>query len=112
MLNIRQASFDLEATWSAIASMRTAELHAPGYSLAGRGEGLDVQAAHLHELRNGTRRAVDISAEATGQALAAVTGRLEALREARFEAKPEPTRCSACEYAKICTHCPVGAVEG
>jgi len=56
------------------------------------------------------RGAVDVSAEATGQALATVTGRLEALRGAKFGLKPEPRRCSACEYVKICTHCPAGAV--
>jgi len=34
------------------------------YSLAGRGEGLNVEAAYLHELKDGTRASVDI---VTGQ---------------------------------------------
>jgi len=74
------------------------------YALAGRGEGLEVQAAYLHELRDGTRRAVDISGEPTRRALAAVASRLDALRGARFEPKPEPARCATCEYAGLCSH--------
>jgi len=74
------------------------------YSLAGRGEGLTVEAAYVHDLHAGTRAAADISAEASGRALTSVTQRLAALREARFEPKPEARRCSSCEYAGICGH--------
>lgn len=76
------------------------------YSLAARGEGLTVEGAFINDLRAGTRISADISRQATEQALAAVAERLEALREARFEAKAEMHRCSACEYAEICAHCP------
>jgi DNA helicase-2/ATP-dependent DNA helicase PcrA len=74
------------------------------YSLAGRGEGLEVQAAYLHELRDGTRREVDISEGATQTALGQVLERVAALRHSEFAPKPEATRCSRCEYVRLCCH--------
>jgi DNA helicase-2/ATP-dependent DNA helicase PcrA len=80
------------------------------YSLAGRGEGLDVQAAYLHELRNGTRTAVDITADVAGQTLVKVDERLGTLRRGQFVAKPSYERCHACEYKFICPHASGGTV--
>ena len=72
------------------------------YTLAGRGEGLTVEAAYLHELRDGTRRAVDISEAACGMAFDEVRERLGRLRQGQFAASPETVRCRACEYRAIC----------
>jgi DNA helicase-2/ATP-dependent DNA helicase PcrA len=80
------------------------------YSLAGRGEGLDVEAAYLHELRDGTRTAVDITANLARQTLVKVDERLGTLRRAEFVAKPTYERCHACEYKFICPHASGGTV--
>ena len=74
------------------------------YSLAGRGEGLDVKAAYLHELRDGARRSVDISDRSTGEAQANVQTRLNELRRSVFVPKPEVARCGRCEYQALCHH--------
>ncbi len=74
------------------------------YSLAGRGEGLEVKAAYLHELRDGTRKSVDISDNTTRFAMNQVNDRMGALRRSAFTPKPEVDRCSACEYQGICAH--------
>jgi len=72
------------------------------YTLAGRGEGLTVDAAYLHELRDGTRRAVDISEGACRAAFNQVSERLGRLRQGQFAAAPETARCGGCEYRAIC----------
>ncbi len=72
------------------------------YTVAGRGEGLEVQAAYLHELRDGTRRAVDISESACRAASERVSDRLMRLRQGQFLALPEAARCRNCEYRAIC----------
>ena len=74
------------------------------YSLAGRGEGLTVQAAYLHELKDGSRSAVNISDAATTEALGSVKHHLGRLRAGRFEPAPVPERCEACEYRQVCGH--------
>lgn len=77
------------------------------YSMAGRGEGLEVDAAYLHDLRDGTRHAVDIGELAIAQAKAAVSSRLTDLRGSVFRPKPEEARCTNCEYHRICGHAAV-----
>jgi ATP-dependent DNA helicase UvrD/PcrA len=79
------------------------------YSLAGRGEGLEVRAAYLHELRDGTRKAVDISENTTRLAMTKVNDRMGALRRSVFTPKPEIERCGACEYQRICAHAAASA---
>ncbi|HEX4166798.1 MAG TPA: ATP-dependent DNA helicase [Bryobacteraceae bacterium] len=74
------------------------------YSLAGRAEGLEVEAAYLHELKDATRTAVDISDQAAQLALDNVATRLALLRRSQFDPKPSPDRCRACEYLHICAH--------
>jgi len=74
------------------------------YSLAGRGEGLTVEAAYLHELKEGSRSPINISEAATQTTFAAVSRRLRKLRDSEFIAKPDVDRCQACEYRLICTH--------
>lgn len=80
------------------------------YSLAGRGEGLDVHAAYLHDLKHHTRNSVDIQDATARQALTQVSGRLEALARAEFVAKPDIDKCQACEYRFICAHAFTGTV--
>jgi DNA helicase-2/ATP-dependent DNA helicase PcrA len=72
------------------------------YTLAARGEGLQVEAAYLHELRRGARVPVDTDDASVEAARRAVSDRLTALREGHFDAKPKPAKCDACEYRLIC----------
>ena len=81
------------------------------YTLAGRGEGLDVEAAYLHELKDGTRASIDIGNLRTDASLSEVGQRLSALRGSQFDAKPEVDRCRSCEYRLVCTHPPAEAVN-
>lgn len=80
------------------------------YTLAGRGEGLEVEAAYLHELRDGTRVSIDIGDAVSAEALANVTSRLGSLRMAQFDPKPAVERCGPCEYRYVCAHAPAGAL--
>jgi DNA helicase II / ATP-dependent DNA helicase PcrA len=81
------------------------------YSLAGRGEGLDVEAAYLHELKDGTRTAVDISDDVARRTSINVNEHLGTLRRAEFVAKPTSERCQACDYRFICAQAPGGTVR-
>ena len=74
------------------------------YSLAGRGEGLTVEAAYLHDLKAADRKTVEIGEQATADALASVKKHLGRLRTSQFEPAPEDKRCGSCEYQRICTH--------
>ena len=74
------------------------------YSVAARRERLTVEAAYLHELRDGSRRAVDISEPLTRQAADSFRGRLAAVRRGKFAAQPDADRCNTCEYNAICRH--------
>jgi DNA helicase II / ATP-dependent DNA helicase PcrA len=81
------------------------------YTSAGRGEGLEVEAAYLHELRDGTRSSIDISEAVSAEAVADVSSRLGSLRKGHFEPKPDVDRCGPCEYRYVCAHAPAGAVD-
>ena len=72
------------------------------YTAAGRGEGLNVDAAYLHELADGTRRSVDVTPGSVGGAVSEVSASLKQIRTGQFAPQPEPTKCSACDYRWCC----------
>ncbi len=74
------------------------------YAAAGRGEGLVVDAAYLHELREGSRRPIDISPASTATATARARNLLQMTRAGRLEPRPDAQRCPSCEYRRICRH--------
>lgn len=74
------------------------------YTTAGRGEGLQVDAAYLHELNNGERHSVDISAIAMADATKRVSSAMKEIREGRFPASPGDEKCRACDYRLVCAH--------
>jgi DNA helicase-2/ATP-dependent DNA helicase PcrA len=74
------------------------------YTLAGRSEGLNVEAAYLHELKDGSRRSVEIDAGIVETAKRDVSVKLTRLRAQQYVPKPELARCAACEYRQICAH--------
>lgn len=73
------------------------------YADAGRREGLDVQAAYVHDLNASDRIPIDVDAAAVSTAEATVneaTGRLRAR-----EYRPNPgQRCARCEVRTICAY--------
>jgi DNA helicase II / ATP-dependent DNA helicase PcrA len=81
------------------------------YSLAGRGEGLTVEGAYLHELNDGSRSSINISDVATGAALGNVKHHIGRLRTGHFQPAPNPERCETCEYQRICAHAETGRTE-
>jgi DNA helicase II / ATP-dependent DNA helicase PcrA len=74
------------------------------YVAAGTAEGLEIKAAYLHELRDGTRRPVDIAEPAMQAGMRSLAERVAALRRSEFVAQPERTRCQRCEYHAVCAH--------
>ena len=74
------------------------------YAAAGRGEGLQVDAAYLHELNDGERHSVDISAKPIAAAVKQVSTAMKKIREGQFRASPETAKCKACDYRLVCTH--------
>lgn len=81
------------------------------YAAAGQGEGLNVDAAFLHDLSDGSRIAVHVGTDALRTAVEAVTASVGQIRRGVFRPNPEQTRCKACDHRLVCTHCPVGARE-
>ena len=74
------------------------------YAAAARGEGLAVEAAYLHELKDGTRRPVDVSEPAAREAVAEVTRSLDAVRRGKYRPRPEAARCKGCDFRPVCPH--------
>lgn len=79
------------------------------YTMAGRGEGLSVEAAYLHELRDGSRTAVNIAPAVVETAVGRIRERVTTLRRAEFAPRPNVDRCRGCEYRSVCDHAAPGA---
>jgi len=74
------------------------------YTAAGRGEGLEVEAAYLHELKDGGRFAVDIRPRTIAATKTRVRGLLRGLRAGAFPPTTDRSRCDECDYQRICSH--------
>jgi DNA helicase-2/ATP-dependent DNA helicase PcrA len=74
------------------------------YTTAGRGEGLQVDAAYLHELNDGERHSVNISEQATAEATTRVSNAMQRIREGHFPASPDDKKCGDCDYRLVCAH--------
>jgi DNA helicase-2/ATP-dependent DNA helicase PcrA len=74
------------------------------YAAAGRGEGLRVNAAYLHELRDGSRCGVDIGQVATKAAVQAVGESVRGIRYGVYAASPEEAKCRRCDFNRVCVH--------
>ena len=76
------------------------------YAAAGKGEGLDVEAAYLHELKEGTRGIVDITDDSRCAAIGKVSGLLKGIRNGQFLPTQNTVKCQGCDFKKLCSHCP------
>lgn len=74
------------------------------YAAAGRGEGLTVDAAYLHDLDIGRRDGVDIGDSSTGHAVEQATQAVRDIRAGRFEPLPARGKCTACDYRLVCRY--------
>jgi DNA helicase-2/ATP-dependent DNA helicase PcrA len=88
------------------------ELQISVYASAARGEGLEVAAGYLHELKNGTRSAVDISEPKSQESLAAVASSIRGIKKGMFIPNPAAERCAKCEYRLVCGHSRAEGFEG
>ncbi len=81
------------------------------YSAAGRAEGLSIEAAYLHELKDGARLSVDIGDTAVTSSVIRVGAHLARLRDGGFAPTSDARRCGACEQRLVCRHAPAEAED-
>lgn len=81
------------------------------YTAAGRGEGLTVEAAYLHDLHSGDRKNVDVGDGVMKVAVDKVRGLAAGIRRGTFPAKPDGDRCGACDVRRVCQKAPAGCRE-
>lgn len=72
------------------------------YASAGRSEGLDVAAAYLHDLSDGTRQSIDISAATARNEVPAVARDVSSIRQGDFPPNPSIESCGKCDYQLLC----------
>ena len=75
------------------------------YTAVGRGEGLKVDAAYLHALRESRRDTVDVGETVTGQAVEQIKGAMASIRKGDHPAKPNENVCKSCDYNRVCLQC-------
>lgn len=72
------------------------------YAAAGRGEGLEVESAFVHDLKSGSRDEKDVSVQAADAAVERATTLLGGIRRGEFPSRPEPEKCQRCDYRRLC----------
>ena len=70
------------------------------YAAAGRGEGLNVQAAYLHRLKEGKRGPVPIDDPVTKEAKTRAGRLIADMAEGKFPAKPGKKKCRGCDVPR------------
>ncbi len=78
------------------------------YAAAGRGEGIDVQAAYLHDLSRGIRYPVNVDDVATASARGRASDLVNGILDGRSPARPGRTKCRYCDVGAICRHAQCG----
>lgn len=73
------------------------------YAAAGRGEGINVQAAYLHDLSNSRRLGLPIDDGATAAARQRARGLLRGVIACEFPARPEERKCRHCDQRAVCS---------
>lgn len=74
------------------------------YTDAGRREGLTIDRAFVHDLRNAERHLVDIGTLDIDQARSSTRELLDTLRSRTFAAQPSSSLCRRCDVRLICRH--------
>jgi DNA helicase-2/ATP-dependent DNA helicase PcrA len=81
------------------------------YASAGRGEGLEVDAAYLHILKEGERRGVPVDSVAVKVARKRADLLIEGIGGGEFPARPESSKCRSCDVRAICQHAKCGKYD-
>ena len=81
------------------------------YAAAGRGEGLIVDAAYLHALKEGERRGVPVDNVAVKVARKRAEVLIEGIVAGEFPARPEASKCRKCDMRAICKHAKCGKYD-
>jgi DNA helicase-2/ATP-dependent DNA helicase PcrA len=81
------------------------------YASAGRGEGLNVDAAYLHHLKEGERRGVPVDNVAVKVARMRADILIEGIVGGEFPARPEKSKCRSCDMRAICRHALCGKYD-
>jgi DNA helicase-2/ATP-dependent DNA helicase PcrA len=74
------------------------------YAAAGRGEGLNVTAAYLHQLKSAQRLSIPIGDAKVNEAKERADVLIEGIVQGEFPARPEKTKCQGCDMRGICKH--------
>jgi len=75
------------------------------YALAGRQEGLHINACYLHELKNSNRKSVDVSQEKTLNALNWASLKVKEIRSGVYDPIASKEKCDRCDFNRVCKHC-------
>jgi DNA helicase-2/ATP-dependent DNA helicase PcrA len=81
------------------------------YAAAGRGEGLTVDAAYLHLLKEGERRPVPVDSRQVKVARRRASLLIEGIVEGDFPARAEEKKCKGCGMRAICKHAICGMYD-
>lgn len=76
------------------------------YTAAGRGEGINIQAAYVHDLAKGDRIAVPVEPNQVIKIKARANELVKRLTSADFRANPEQRKCGQCDVRFVCQHGP------
>jgi DNA helicase-2/ATP-dependent DNA helicase PcrA len=74
------------------------------YTDAGRREGLDVQAAYVHDLKAASRDPILVEPEAISRAEVTVSDAAARIRARDYQPNPSLARCRRCEVRTICRY--------
>jgi DNA helicase-2/ATP-dependent DNA helicase PcrA len=74
------------------------------YAAAGRGEGLNVTAAYLHNLKTSKRMDLPVEDSQTNQAKERASKLISGIIQKDFPAKPEKSKCTGCDMRNICKY--------
>lgn len=81
------------------------------YAAAGRGEGLNIDAAYLHVLKESERRPVPVDSIAVRKAKRQAIALIEGIAAGEFPERPEAAKCKKCDVRAICKHAEIGKYD-
>jgi DNA helicase-2/ATP-dependent DNA helicase PcrA len=81
------------------------------YASAGRGEGLNVEAAYLHQLKDSERKAVLIDNPTIKAARERANTAIQGVVDGEFPPKPDSAKCKTCDVRAICKHAKCGKYD-
>jgi len=81
------------------------------YTAAGRGEGINVQAAYLHDLKEGVRHTIPVHPPVTDAAKARANTLIQGIVAGQFPAKPDKDKCKTCDVRALCKHAKCGKYD-